>query len=68
MQTASLLARAGDVGPVEDAAPAARVDAVAHLLGIPTFTDRTVTELRTHTNDPQRLVAMALVAPENLVI
>ena len=68
VQTASVLARAGDVGPVEDAAPAARVDAVAHLLGIPTFTDRTVTELRTDTNDPQRLVAMALVAPENLVI
>ena len=30
--------------------------------------DRTLAELRTHTNDPQRLVAMALVSPENLVI
>jgi len=68
VQTASVLARAGDLGPVEAAAPSGRVDAVAHLLGIASFSDRTLTELRTHTNDPQRLVAMALVAPENLVI
>jgi uncharacterized protein (DUF1800 family) len=68
VQTASVLARAGDLGPVQAAAPSARVDAVAHLLGIPSFSDRTLTELRTHTDDPQRLVAMALVAPENLVI
>ena len=47
---------------------AGRVDAVAHLLGIPAFSDRTLAELKTHTDDPQRLVAMALVAPENLVI
>jgi uncharacterized protein (DUF1800 family) len=66
--TASVLARAGDLGSVQSAAPAARVDAVAHLLGIPSFSDRTLSELKTHTSDPQRLVAMALVAPENLVI
>jgi uncharacterized protein (DUF1800 family) len=68
VQTAAFLARAGDLGAVDSAAQAGRVDAVAHLLGIPHFSDRTVAELKTHTNDPQRLVAMALVAPENLVI
>jgi uncharacterized protein (DUF1800 family) len=68
VQAASVLARAGDLGPVQAAAPTARVDAVAHLLGIPSFSDRTLAELTTHTADPQRLVAMALVAPENLVI
>jgi len=41
---------------------------VQNLLGIPAFTDRTLAELKAHTNDPQRLVAMALVSPENLVI
>ena len=40
---------------------------MAHLLGIPALSDRTLAELKTHTDDPQRLVAMALVAPENLV-
>jgi uncharacterized protein (DUF1800 family) len=68
VQTASVLARAGDLGRVQAAAPSARVDAVARLLGIPSLSNRTLTELRTHTDDPQRLVAMALVAPENLVI
>ena len=68
VQTASMLAKAGDLHTVQDAPPASRVDAVAHLLGIPTFTDRTAAELKTLTNDPQRLVAAALVSPENLVI
>ncbi|MEP6631211.1 MAG: DUF1800 domain-containing protein [Lapillicoccus sp.] len=68
VQTATMLAKAGDVHTVAAAAPAARVDAVAHLLGIPTLSDRTAAELKSHTNDPQRLVAAALVSPENLVI
>ena len=68
VQTATMLAKAGDLHTVQDAAPASRVDAVAHLLGIPTFTDRTTAELKALTNDPQRLVAAALVSPENLVI
>jgi uncharacterized protein (DUF1800 family) len=68
VQAASLLARSGDLHSVEDAAPPARVDAVAHLLGIPTFSDRTLGELKTKTNDPQRLVSTALVSPENMVI
>ena len=68
VQTAAFLARAGDLETVQVAPASGRVDVVAHLLGIPTFTDRTLAELKAHTNDPQRLVAMALVSPENLVI
>lgn len=68
VQTATLLAKSGDLHTVQDAAPAARVDAVAHLLGIPSFSDRTAAELKSHTSDPRRLVATALVSPENLVI
>ena len=68
VQTAALLARSGDLHEVADAAPAARVDAVTHLLGLPSLSARTTAELKTHANDPQRLVASALVSPENLVI
>jgi uncharacterized protein (DUF1800 family) len=68
VQTAAFLARAGDLHSVHDAPTSGRVAAVAHLLGIPAFSNRTLGELTTHTNDPQRLVAMALVSPENLVI
>jgi len=68
VQTAAMLARAGDLQAVQAAPPAGRVDTVAHLLGIQASSDRTLAELKVHTTDPQRLVAMALVAPENLVI
>ncbi len=68
VQTAAMLAKAGDLHTVQEAASTARVDAVAHLLGLPSFSDRTAAELKTHVNDPQRLVAAALVSPENLVI
>ena len=67
VSAAAVLARAGDLTAVQSAPAGGRVDAVAHLLGIPVLSDRTRAELTTHTADPQRLVAMALVAPENLV-
>jgi uncharacterized protein (DUF1800 family) len=68
VQTAAFLARAGHLETVQDAPASGRVDVVAHLLGIPALSNRTLAELTAHTNDPQRLVAMALVSPENLVI
>jgi uncharacterized protein (DUF1800 family) len=68
VETAALLARAGDLHVVQDAAPAGRVDAAMYLLGLPTVSDRTLAELKSHADDPQRLVAAALVSPENLVI
>ncbi len=67
VQTAAFLARAGRLDAVVAAPAAGRLDAVAHLLGIPAWSNRTLAELKTHTDDPQRLVTMALVAPENLV-
>ncbi|MEO8830138.1 DUF1800 domain-containing protein [Lapillicoccus sp.] len=68
VQTANLLAAAGDLHAVADVGPAARVDAVAHLLGIPALSARTSAALTPLTNDPKRLVSAALVCPENLVI
>ncbi|MDQ2796659.1 MAG: DUF1800 domain-containing protein, partial [Actinomycetota bacterium] len=68
VQTANLLAAAGDLHAVADVAPTARVDAVAHLLGIPALSARTSAALTPLTNDPKRLVSAALVSPENLVI
>ena len=67
VEVAQMLAKASDLGAVQDAVPAARVEATRHLLGIPTFTQRTAAALAAHTGDPQQLVALALVSPENLV-
>ncbi|MDE9365621.1 DUF1800 domain-containing protein [Luteipulveratus sp. YIM 133132] len=66
-QVADQLARAGHLDAVAAVAQGSRVDATAHLLGIPRFSDRTATHLRTYVGDPRRLVAAALVSPENLV-
>ena len=39
---------------------------VAHLLGLPSLTDRTVVALRAVASDPRRVVTAALVSPEYL--
>lgn len=67
LQMARTLAALGDISPVSDAAPADRVDAAAALLSLPTLTDRTRGALRTLTNQPAQLVALALASPENTV-
>ncbi|MEP6798707.1 MAG: DUF1800 domain-containing protein [Lapillicoccus sp.] len=64
---ATRLAAAGNLDSIEKAEVGSRVEAVRHLLGIPTLSDRTVVALRTAAKDPQRLVATALVSPEYLV-
>ncbi len=61
---AQRLAKAADLSAVANAAPAARPDALAHLLGLPGFTRRTRTALDTAKGDPVRLTAIALVSPE----
>ncbi|GAA1905652.1 DUF1800 domain-containing protein [Lapillicoccus jejuensis] len=66
LEAATRLAAAGDLDAVASAPQASRVDAVAHLLAIPTLTDRTVVGLRAVASDPRRLVAAALVSPEYL--
>ena len=61
------MATLGDISPVSDAARADRVDAAAALLGLPSLIDRTHGTLRTLTNDPAQLVALAIASPENTV-
>ncbi|OFE17452.1 hypothetical protein BA895_15670 [Humibacillus sp. DSM 29435] len=68
VRAATTLVRAADLHAVEDQPASARVEAVAHLLGIPTLSGRTAAELKKHVGLPPRLVATALVCPENLVI
>ncbi len=58
---------AGDVSQVADAAPAARIDAAAHLLGIDVFSDRTRSALADVAADPAALVECALLSPEYAV-
>jgi uncharacterized protein (DUF1800 family) len=56
----------GDISAVSDAAPSQRLDAVAHLLGVDSYSERTAGALREVVGDPKQLVALALVAPEYL--
>ncbi len=67
MDAARLLVGAADLHEVQGAPPSSRIDMVAHLLGIPHLSDRTVTALRPLTTDPKQLVATALISPEYLV-
>lgn len=60
-------AKAGDLSQVADAAPSARIDAVAHLLGIDAFTDRTRSALADLAGNPTELVGLALLSPEYAV-
>jgi uncharacterized protein (DUF1800 family) len=65
MQAALTLARAGDVSPLDGSAPS-RVDAVAHLIGVGSWSARSSAVLRATASDPERLVALALNTPEYL--
>lgn len=67
MQIALELAGAGDLSPVADAPSASRLDAVAHLLGVGTWSTRTAGVLRGAAADPVHLVTAALNSPEYLV-
>lgn len=57
----------GDVSQVSDAAPGARIDAAAHLLGIDAFSDRTRAALADVAGDAAALVELALLSPEYAV-
>lgn len=67
MKTAATLVRSADLDAVSSVAPASRVDAVGHLLGVPGWTDRTAAALKDSVADPRTLVTVALNAPECLV-
>lgn len=66
MQTATELAKASDLSPVEQAGRSDRIDAVGHLLGVGNWTDSTADALRPLTGSPPQLVAAALTTPEYL--
>ena len=68
VRAATTLVKGADLHAVEDQPASARVEAVVHLLGIPVLSGRTAAELKKHVSVPPRLVATALVCPENLVI
>lgn len=67
MQLGQTLAAAGDVAAVTTAAPPARIDATAALLGLPGFSDRTVAALKPLVGQPAQLVGLALAGPEYTV-
>ena len=57
----------GDITQVASASPSQRLDAVAHLLGVDGYSDRTAAALREVVADPKQLTTLALIAPEYLV-
>ncbi len=67
LRAATRLAGVGDLDVISATAQGSRIEAVAHLLGIPFLSDRSVVALRTVSSDPAKLVAAALVSPEYLV-
>ena len=66
MTTAAALAKRADLDVVRASAVGSRVEAVRHLLGVPAWSDRTATVLEDAAADPERLVTVALNAPEYL--
>lgn len=67
VQVAQTLAATGDLSPLDGVGAGGRVEAVAHLLGIPHLTPRTAAALHPLSATPRELVALALVSPEYLV-
>ena len=57
----------GDLSQVENSSPGQRIGAVAHLLGVDAFSDRSTAALNEVVADPKQLVTLALLAPEYLV-
>ncbi len=58
------LASAADLSPIADEPSAARIDALADLLAVDGWTQRTRQALDTAAGDPARLTTLALISPE----
>jgi uncharacterized protein (DUF1800 family) len=56
----------GDLSTVEEAAKTDRIDATGYLIGVGAWTDSTVAALADLVDEPRRLVAAAVNAPEYL--
>ena len=66
MSTAAALTSKADLDAVRTAAPSERVAAAGYLLGIGSWSNRTLAVLKDLTADPGRLVTVALNSPEYL--
>lgn len=66
MRAAAQLARIGDLSTVEQASAGDRIDAVGYLIGIGSWSDRTVAALKPLIRKPVQLVAAAVNTPEYL--
>ncbi|HUO36698.1 MAG TPA: DUF1800 domain-containing protein, partial [Mycobacterium sp.] len=66
MQAADKLAQAGDLSTLEEASPADRIDAVGYLIGVGSWSGRTVAALKPLVRAPTQLVAVAVNTPEYL--
>ncbi len=66
-RAAGQLVKTGNIAPVADAAPAARIDAVVHLIGLPRLSPRTRSALTSAGGNPEKLLTTALISPEYLV-
>lgn len=65
---ATRLAALANLSTIQDASASTRTDAVAHLLGLDGFSERTRAALALAKGDPKRLVATALISPDYLVV
>ncbi|BBZ10873.1 DUF1800 domain-containing protein [Mycobacterium branderi] len=65
-RAASNLARAGDLSTIEDTGAGDRIDAAGYLIGVGTWSDRTVAALKPLVRKPVQLLAAAVNTPEYL--
>ena len=65
MRAAAALVRLADLSALDGAAPS-RLDSVAHLLGVGSWSARSAAALKAAAANPQRLVTVALNTPEYL--
>ena len=68
VRAAQQLVKNADLTPVANASAAARTEALAHLLGLDHFTQRTLTALQTAKGNPAALAAIARVSPDYQVV
>ncbi|MGI8880530.1 MAG: DUF1800 domain-containing protein [Jatrophihabitans sp.] len=66
MKTATMLAKAGDLSTVKSGTVTTRVDMAGHLIGVGTWSARSVAALKSAAADPVQLMTVALNTPEYL--
>ncbi|MBO0865577.1 MAG: DUF1800 domain-containing protein [Mycobacterium sp.] len=66
LRAASAMAREADLSAVDDVAAGDRIDAVGYLIGIGSWSDRTIAALEPLVRRPAQLVAAAVNTPEYL--